>query len=174
MGLSERINLRLGINSYTYSYDDTIDDVRYDIDLELKSGALILDWHPFAGGFRLSAGMLSNKNGVDLKATPTANVTIGGNTYPAAAVGTLDGDVSFKKSAPYVGLGWGNAVVGNTGLGFSVEIGALFQGSPDVKLSSSNGLVSQADLNQEAREIEDDLKNLKVYPVISVGLSYTF
>lgn len=174
IGLSERINLRLGANSYTYSFDDTYDDVRYDADLELKSAALILDWHPFAGAFRLSAGMLSNKNAVTLEAEPTAPVTIGGQTYTPSQVGRLDGEVDFKKSAPYVGLGWGNAVAKNKGFGLSFEIGAVFQGSPDVELSSTNPAVSQADLDREEQEIEDDLKNFKVYPVVSFGLSYQF
>jgi hypothetical protein len=174
IGLSERINLRLGANNYTYSFDDTYDDVRYDADLELKNAALILDWHPFAGGFRLSAGILSNDNGADLEGTPTGVVSIGDNDYPAAAVGTLNGKVSFKSSAPYVGLGWGNAVAKNKGFGVNFEIGALFQGSPDVELSSTSGLVPQTDLDQEAQEIEDDLKNLEVYPVVSFGVSYGF
>lgn len=174
IGLSERFNLRLGANNYTYSFDDTYDDVRYDADLELKSAALILDWHPFAGGFRLSAGMLSNRNRVDLEARPSGSVTIGNTTYPAAAVGTLDGEVSFKSSAPYAGLGWGNAVAGAKGFGLNFEIGAVFQGAPDVELSSSSGLVDQDDLDREAREIEDDLDNFKVYPVVSFGVSYRF
>lgn len=179
IGLSERVNLRLGVNSYTYSYDDTIDDVRYDVDLELKSGALILDWHPFAGAFRLSAGMLSNKNRVDLEAMPTADVEIGGVSFTPAEVGRLDGEVDFKKSAPYVGLGWGNAVAKGKGLGFNFELGAVLQGSPDVTLASSGGTLSddatlQARLAEEEQEIEDDLKNFKVYPVVSFGISYQF
>ncbi len=174
IGLSERINLRLGANSYTYSYDETIEDIRYDADLELKSGALILDWHPFAGAFRVSAGMLSNKNGVDLTATPTGSVTIGGTTYPFGTAGTLDGEVRFKSGAPFVALGWGNAVAGNKGFGLNFEIGAVFQGSPDVELASSNPAVPQSDLDQEEREIEDDLDNFKVYPVLSLGVSYRF
>lgn len=172
--LSENFNLRGGINSYSISFDETTNSVRYDVDLDLKSGALLLDWHPFTGTFRFSAGLLYNKNEANLTATPTSNVTIGNGTYSPAQVGTLSGDVKFKKSAPYLGIGWGNAVSKGSPFGFTAEIGALFQGSPDVTLRSSSGSVSQADLQREEQDVENKLDNFKVYPVLSIGFSYRF
>ncbi len=172
-GLSQRVNLRVGVNDYSYSMDETASGIRYDAELDLSSGALLLDWHPFAGTFRLSAGLMHNKNALHLKATPTTNQTIGGNTYTPAQIGTLTGDVTFKKSAPYAGIGWGNAASpGRFGLSF--EIGALFQGKPDVTLRASSGLVSQVDLGAEEQQAEADLADFDVYPVISLGLSFRF
>jgi len=173
VGLTGRLNLRAGFNSYTYHYDETAGDVRYDADLELRSTAAIVDWHPFAGTFRLSAGLLSNKNGANLTATPTSNQTIGGVVYTPSQIGTLNGTVSFKKTAPYLGLGFGNAAAKSKGLGFSTELGVLFQGKPDARLTST-GSVSQADLRAEEQKIENDLDSFKTYPVLGVGLSYQF
>jgi hypothetical protein len=172
-GLSERVNLRAGINHYSLSRDETASDIHYDGDLDLQSGAVLLDWHPFAGTFRLSAGLMYNKNSLNLTAAPTSPQQIGGTTYTPAQIGTLTGDVTFKKSAPYAGLGWGNAARHGR-LGFSFELGALFQGSPKVSLSASGGAVSQADLASEAQQAEADLKDFKIYPVISFGLSFRF
>lgn len=172
--LSENFNLRGGINAYSFSFDETVNNVRYNTDLDLKSGALLLDWHPFSGTFRFSAGLLYNKNEANLTTTPTSNVIIGGTTYTPSQVGTLTGNAKFKKNAPYLGLGWGNAVSKGSPFGFTAEIGALFQGSPDVTLRSSNPSVSQADLRREEQDIENKLDNFKVYPVVSIGFSYRF
>lgn len=171
--LSERVNLRAGINNYSLSRDETASDIQYDGDLDLQSGAVLLDWHPFAGTFRLSAGLMYNKNSLSLTATPTSNQEIGNTTYTPAQIGTLTGDVAFKKNVPYAGLGWGNAARHGR-VGFNFELGAMFQGSPKVSLSASGGAVSQADLASEAQQAEGDLKDFKIYPVISFGLSFRF
>lgn len=177
--LTDGLNARVGVNNYTYNYNDTVSDVRYDADFKLRSSSLLLDWHPFGGAFRLSAGTLFNRNKVDLTGQPTGNVDVGGATFTPSQIGTLDGEVDFKKTAPYVALGWGNAVAKNKGLGLSFEIGAVMQGSPDVTLTSTNGTLSsdptfQARLAQEERDAEKDLDGFKVYPVIALGLSYQF
>ena len=172
-GLSESVNLRAGVNSYSVTGDETASDIRYDGKLELRTLALLLDWHPFAGTFRLTAGLMKNDNALRLTATPTASQTIGGTSYTPADIGTLSGDVTFKSTAPYAGIGWGNAARRGR-FGGVFEIGAMFQGKPKVSLRASGGLVSQADLNAEAQEAQTDLDDFKIYPVISLGLSFRF
>jgi len=171
--LSERVNLRAGLNDYSLSYDESEGGILYNGKLELGTVAVLFDWHPFAGTFRLSAGLMKNDNAIKLTATPTTNQTIGGNPYTPAEIGTLSGDVSFKSTAPYLGIGWGNASR-NGRFGGSFEIGAMFQGSPKVSLSASGGAVSQVDLTSEAQEAQADLDDFKIYPVISLGLSFRF
>lgn len=50
-GLSPRLNLRFGVNGYEYSTTETASEIRYDADLDLGSGALLLDWHPRSKAF---------------------------------------------------------------------------------------------------------------------------
>lgn len=172
-GLSPRFNLRFGVNSYSYDYEETTSGIRYDAELDLGSGALLLDWHPFAGVFRVSLGYMRNDNVLNLTATPQDDQEIGGRSYRPDQIGTLTGEMTFEKNVPYVGIGWGNAARGK-GLGLSFELGAMFQDSPQVALNASNPNVRRADLDQEEREIEQDLEEFKVYPVVSFGLSYHF
>jgi hypothetical protein len=174
LGLSQYFNVRLGQNSYSYQTEMDEDDISYDGELDWKTTALLLDWHPFGGTFRLTAGLVNNRNTIQLTATPTSNQVIGGTTYTPAQIGTLSGDVSFKRNVPFFGLGWGNAVGKGWPVGVNFEIGVLKQGSPSVSLSSSSGIVSQADLDAEARQTEDDMKDFDIYPVIALGLSYRF
>jgi hypothetical protein len=174
VGVNDYLNVRVGINSYDYTFEETADDIQYDTTLDLRSTAIILDWHPFGGTFRLSAGVVNNKNALQLTATPTSNQQIGGTTYTPAQIGTLSGEATFKKNVPYFGLGWGNAVGKGSPIGVNFELGVVKQGKADVTLRSSSGLVSQADLDREAQDAEEDLSDFDTYPVISLGLSYRF
>lgn len=170
--LSDHFNLRAGVNNYSRSINETESDIDYHANVDLRSAALLFDFHPFAGTFRLSAGLMSNGNKFHLDATPTNGATIGGTTYPGSTAGTLTGEIAFKKTAPYFGIGWGNAVGHGSPFTFIAEVGALFQGTADVTLRSSNPAVSQTDLRNEEQQIEGDIG--KIYPVISLGFSYRF
>ncbi|HET9678933.1 MAG TPA: hypothetical protein VFP95_00025, partial [Gammaproteobacteria bacterium] len=59
---NEYVGVRLGLNNYSYAYDTTEDGIEYNFDLELNSVMLLLDYHPFGGNFRLSAGIVKNNN----------------------------------------------------------------------------------------------------------------
>ena len=174
--LMPRINARAGFNVFSFSYSTTQDDVNYDADLTLRSMDLLLDLFPIPGrGFRVSGGLLVNGNGVDLTAEPTGSYTIGSTTYPASQIGTLSGNVDLGNLTPYLGIGWGNAVTDR--MGFMLDIGIVFQGSPDVTLSASGPITLlpsfQEDLQQEEQSLEDEIDQYKYYLVLSVGLSFS-
>lgn len=97
--LSPGINLRAGINTFQFEFTDTSSNIDYNFELELESYALLIDWHPFAGAFKLSGGLVSNKNRLAMDATPTGTVTIGNSNYPTGSVGTLHGEIDFKSAA---------------------------------------------------------------------------
>ena len=142
--------------------------------LRLRSMGIFLDWHPRKGTFRASIGLLSNQNAVELHATPMLSVRIGGTTYASHEIGTLSGKVKFRSTAPYLGIGTGNAVGATHRLHFLFDAGVIFQGSPTVTLSATNPIVSPQDLGIEGNEISDDVKWFRIWPVFSFGLAYRF
>jgi hypothetical protein len=172
-GLTEHFNARLGLNRYNYDRTETIDDIDYDLDLEWQSVSLLADWHPFGNAFRFTAGLMSNGN--ELKGTSTStSLTIGDNTYTNVG---LDAKLDFDSTAPYLGVGWGNALTADRGWGFNVDLGVMFQGSGDVTLEPTGtaaALVSSSDIAAEEENFEDDIKEYKYYPVVSFGISYKF
>lgn len=177
---SDTIGTRVGANYFTYNYNGKKSDIDYDLDLKLKSLAVLLDWHPLHGSFRLSGGLLWNGNKIDADAKSSASYAIGNHTYTASQIGSLKGTIDFNKIAPYFGLGWDTSF-GKSGLGFVFEIGAVYQGTPNVDFSViSKGLTTaekallQQDLSREESNFEDDIKNYKVYPVVALGISYRF
>jgi hypothetical protein len=172
--LATDINVRVGFNTFDLDLDDEeIDDVEYDLGIDLSSLSAIVDWHIFDDPFRISGGFISMHNTIDLDATPNKNVEIGYSTYTPAQIGTLNGSLDIDGLSPYVGIGWGNPFAGKRRWGFTLDMGLAFTDSPDVKLTSS-GIATLADLEKERRDIEDDFDSLKVYPVITLGLFFRF
>jgi hypothetical protein len=179
--LSESWNARVGLNNYSWSTTRTESDVEYDAKLKLQTLSAIADYHPFQGGFRMSVGLFYNKNRLDMVGKPTAGSTyeLDGTTYTAAQVGSLTGKLDFNKTAPYLGIGWGNAVAKDTSWNFSFDLGVMLQGKPKFKLSSDSALCGSGtacndSLVREQAQAESDLNSFKWYPVISFGASYQF
>lgn len=171
---SDRFALRgsIGRADVTRSFSES--GIDYDGTLEVGGYGVLVDFHPFKGGFRVTGGLFENRNRVEFESTPTSTITIGGNAYPPALVGTLRGDVSFRSLAPYAGIGFGNAARSPGRARFVFDLGLLAQGAGDATLSSSSGLVPPDDLRREEAEIEDEIGDLEVWPVIAVGISFRF
>lgn len=170
-GLHRRVNIRIGWNRFSFSRGIDVNQIAYDGDADLDTLGALVDVHPFAGRFRVSAGLYRNDNGVALTASPGAPVTIGNVTYPPAAIGALRGEVRFRSTSPYLGIGWGDAARGGR-ISFGVDIGLLMQGSPRVGLTADSPLVDPADLEAERQAIEQDLESFDIWPVLSVGVAF--
>ncbi|MEM8547156.1 MAG: hypothetical protein AAGF46_03230 [Pseudomonadota bacterium] len=169
--------LRASLNQFDYSFDDDIDDITYDGDLELSSATLLGDYRPTAGGFRLTGGLVFNGNEINGVADPAATYEIGDVIYTQAEVGELSASASFNDLAPYVGIGY-DADLGKKIL-LTFDVGVLFQGSADVEIRSVDGTASMdpallAELSAEAADAESDLSDYEVFPVIGIGLSWRF
>lgn len=179
VGILPQLNARLGVNVFNFDMETTQDDIDYDLDIRLLSFPILLDWHPFKNcGFRLSAGVVINQNKADLDAGSQADYEIGGTTYPASEVGKLSGKLEFDTLAPYVGLGWGNALDESGRWTFSCDLGVVFHGSGDISLKAHGPIASdptfQAELAEERRNLEDEIDDYRYYPVIAVAISYRF
>ncbi|WP_431686038.1 autotransporter domain-containing protein [Hahella sp. NBU794] len=178
-------NMRGMVNGFSHSVDRSLDDVDYDIDIDLESYGLIMDWHPFDGGFRVSGGLFSNRNEFTGTATPTENVEIGDFTFTPEQVGTLHAKIDYDRAiSPYLGIGWGNAVAPTKGWGFNADLGILFTDTAQAHLSADSPAADanpalKAQLESELAKEEDninndDLDNAKYWPVIAIGVSYQF
>jgi len=182
--VQKQLNARIGTSLLNYSFDGSTSNVDYDFKLKLKTLDALLDWYPADGAFRFTGGVVYNGNKITANGRPTAagTYTLNGNTYTAASAGTLNGQVDFRNFAPYLGIGWGNAVAGDkAGFGFNADLGVLFQGSPRTSLAN-NGCTAPApvctqlaaDVAAENVRLRDEVKDFKAYPVLRVGVSYRF
>ena len=179
--VSQRVALRLGADTYTPKMVTvTQEDIDYDAKAKLRSASLLVDWFPFANNFRVSLGVMFNKNKVTATAKPDSSgkYTFGNNTFDATQIGTPEADVSFKKTVPYLGIGYGRPI--NGGLSFISDLGVMFQGSPTATLSAActpttpDCALLQSSVATEQANVNDNISKFKYYPVFSIGLAYTF
>ncbi len=189
VGLSPQVNVRLGANAFNYTENDReVSGIFYDATARLRTATALLDYHPGGRGFRLSAGAIYNDTRVEGSSLPPSSglYDIGGVPVPVALVGTLDGKIDWDPVVPYAGIGWGNAVGPGRRVRFAVDLGAIFQGKGKVTLTPNipaNSPINntpgarealQILLDREENDIEDDVADYTVYPVVSIGVSYRF
>ena len=181
--INENVTIGLGINGYTYSESMDESGVSYEADLELQTLSLIANYHPWAGIFRVSGGVMYNGNNFSITAEPAADGTyeFNGETYDATDVGSVTGEIDFNNMAPYIGIGLGKSPA-STGWSLDVNVGLLYQGTPDASLTATCGVLLQdaqctqlqSDLASEQTELQDELDGFEWYPVVSLGVSYMF
>jgi hypothetical protein len=172
------LNLRGSLQWLNLNFTSQFADIDYDVDLKFFNPMVMLDWYPFGGPFRISGGALFNGSDISLEATSNEPIDIGGTLYTPSDYGTLRGTADFRPVAPYVGIGFGNAVSPNQRWGLTVDLGVAFIGSPDVALSATGPIASdptfQAQLAQQERDVEHDLHRYQYYPVLALSLFFRF
>lgn len=173
--LTPKLGVRGGFNQFDYDFDDDVDGVTYQGDLELGSAALLGDVRPWAGGFRLTAGAIVNDNRIAAVADPAATYEIGDRVYTQEEAGVLSAESDFDSLAPYLGIGYDFGL--GRRLSLALDLGVLFQGDPDVAIASTGGTLSddptlRADLAAEEQSFRDDLEGFDLYPVLSIGLAW--
>ena len=177
--LAPKLNLRGAFNYINFSFDGSVEGIDYEADFDLSSFEALMDFHPFENGFRITAGAVFNENKADLTGTTDDDtIEIGDTDFPTAAVGELVGSAEYDNIAPYIGIGYGNAVADNVDFTFSFDLGVMFQSEPEVSLSATgpirNDPTFQAELAKEEGDAQDFADKLKIYPVLSFGICYYF
>jgi hypothetical protein len=175
VALNPRISLRGGANFIPYQPTITSGDIDYEAGIPSPQFIGAVDLF-LASGFRLSGGIRIKSGELELTGELSEPVEIGDETYDPADVGTLTGTVITKDASPYLGIGWGNVAMSR--LGFFVDLGVALHGSPGVELTASGPIAGdpsfEDDLDREAQALEEDLEAFKVYPILSLGVSFGF
>ncbi|MFZ5466347.1 MAG: hypothetical protein ACOZAI_03705 [Pseudomonadota bacterium] len=185
-GVLDNLNVRGAFNTFSYGYDTTEDGIKYDGDLDLRNAGLMLDWFPFRGSFRMSAGAMYNGNKFKGKGNGSGVYELGADDTRYTIDGELRGEIDWRNFAPYVGLGWGNPVAKNWG--FTFDVGVMFTGSPDARLTAtgtatpeggtpidvSTDPTFQQHLAEEQARLNDEIEDAKFWPVVQLGLHYKF
>lgn len=181
LALTDYIALRAGKNGYSGDYDTTQDEINYNLDADLDSRHLLLDIHPFAGGFRITGGMVEQNSVFTGTGTSATTYTIGNTTYTPADIGSVAVTMNWDDRYTYAGLGWATKPRG-TGFGFSFDVGMVLQDAPNVNVTVQSPLLTdpllgpqlQSNIELEEQQLREDASEYENYPVVSLGLSYHF
>jgi hypothetical protein len=198
--LNRYMNLRATGNYFNYSVNNiTTNGFTVGAKLNFASAGASVDFYPFpTHGFRLSPGVLFyNQNAA------TATLTVAGGTsfslnnttYYASASNPVLGNGSLglhtQNPAFTMTTGWGNMIPRKVGhWSFPFEIGAAFTGAPTLNIALTSGQICDAqgqncvavatnasvqqNLAAQVAKYSSDLNPLKIYPIVSGGLAYSF
>ncbi len=171
------MDIRIGANLFDYSDTGTEAGVDYDAELNLDTFYATGNFRFPMSPFRVTAGLYQNGNELNLQSLNTeGTIEVGDISYPTASVGTLRATTSFSSTSPYLGVGYDFTVAKKIGL--NLDLGVLWQGDPEVTISADGPLadnpVFQTSLEQERRELEDEVSDYKAWPVISLGFVFNF
>ena len=166
--IAPTLDARVGYSGGSIGYDASTSAASYSGDIKLSNLNALLDFHPLGPLFRISGGLIFNKNKYEATGTP--------NGQPGSFNATVE---SGKSAAPYLGIGFGN--VAGMGVNFYADLGVMFMGTPKATISANcsglSGAQCTALQNQVATEqqnLQDKLDRFKAYPVLNVGLTIGF
>jgi hypothetical protein len=177
------LNGRFGFNYLDHDRTDTAGNLEYAFKTKLQTYDILFDWYPMSPQFHLTAGLVYNNNQVRATAKPNGSgtYTINGTTYSASDFGTLAADIDYHKAAPYLGVGWGNALTPGRKWNLKIDIGAFLQGKPSTNLvalgcTTSTTICNKltADTKAENVKLAEEFNSYRAYPVVRLSASYAF
>ena len=150
-----------------------IENFHYNAKVKLLSEPLTLDIYPWKNSsFHISAGLMFNQNKVTGTANASGTITIAGETFPVASVGTLNLKMEQELVNPYLGIG-GNFFYFDRAHRWAMggELGLAYTGEPDASLTRSGPaapLVDQA-VSRAQRTLQDNANHYKWWPVLKLA-----
>lgn len=188
LSVEHGVNARVGANYlHRYSFSRKTDQVAYDFKASLRTIDVLVDWHPWRNGFRLTAGAIYNDNIINAIGIPNriATFTFNNETFNTTQIGKLVGQLDFPKLSPYIGIGWQTYDPAARGWGVSSDLGIMYQGSPRTTLGVggcvlppsgcelARTLLRPAIISETAR-LNEDLRQYRFFPVARIGFNYRF
>jgi hypothetical protein len=189
--------------NYTVN-DITVSNFNLDGKVSFASAGVSLDYYPFpTHGLRLSPGVLFyNQNQITANAVGASGSDIKLNDVEyyseTAQPLTVNANLGLntRKQAATLTTGWGNMIPRKGGhLSFPFELGVAFTDVPTVNVALSGyacatqedaaiggascvdmatNSEAQANLTTQVNKWKSDLDPMKVYPILSFGVSYAF
>lgn len=174
--LSAAADVRADFNFFRLSHSGTIGNFQYDGTAQLAHAGLYADWYPLGAvsRFRLTVGALIGNDNIRAEVGPPGGVIkVGPYSVPTNGQ-TIHAKTSLPTVRPYIGIGYGHNAV-KKGFSFVADAGVAY-GSPTVTYDVPAELKAY-DPNygsDEESKWQSVANHLRFYPIIKVGVTYTF
>lgn len=163
------------------------DELNYDGNLNLKNASLFADWYPFQSSFHVTGGLLHNTSSANFLTNCdtnsgsalalSQNCEIGDSSESSGNIDEVRVRIDFEEAlAPYLGIGWNYVSKHNWSINSDLGLALLGKANADIQSSGAcnNSAACRAQLDKEEQELEKDLEDLDVFPVLKIGFGYTF
>jgi hypothetical protein len=167
------LGVQSGFDYFSYTYNGKIKDDNYNAKLRLMSEPLNLEVFPWKrSSFHISLGALFNQ--MSLNGAANGKITLNGDSYS----GTLNLNYKPQAVAPYLGIG-GNLYFDKAHhWSLMGALGVAWDGDGSVSLTGTAPAAVQAtfnsDLAKEQSKIRSYAKDLQFWPVLKIGVTYSF
>jgi len=151
-----------GVN---FEYEETDIDGEVEGEFDLGGLALLGDYYPNQGGWRISGGLFFSNT--ELSTTGTSDID-------ALVDDTVTVDAEFANTiAPMITTGYDWAFA--DGWALNTEIGVIFNGGFDLDVKGTNA-ADQAVIDDDAdvQEAKDDASDVSPLPYLGITVSYQF
>jgi hypothetical protein len=163
-------SLRISTGALSVSDESTYDNNRYTTTTHYNNVAVIADFRPSAGRYRISGGLVFGNDRIDNVARDeAAQVRIGQGLYPIGGTGTVTARVRFDRPSLYAGVGTGTGLI--RGLALQFDAGALVRNGT-ASASATGPLAANPAFQADLERLRNEQRTHIVVPVISVGLVY--
>lgn len=178
---SDHTELFSNISAFTYNKDLTVEGSTFNADSRLMSLIAGMRYYPTASNLYIGGGFGINNNEVVLSPNLTNDSYVfNGRTYDADDVSDVKPRAIYNTFAPMFMVGWQSKKINETGVSFFGEAGVFYNGDTDVESDApcSSLTASCAQLKEDFEKsraaLEDKLDDYSIYPVLSLGVRYSF
>jgi len=168
-------NARLGFSFLPFQVNRqlAVSNLNLDISAKNRLGGINLQgdfffkpWFYFTGG--LLVDLVHSKVFVTL----TDTVEYGNISITPDQVGDLTARVRPGwVVAPFLGIGFGNAMPLNRKVWFNIELGAIYHGKPHFRLEA-NGMINPTASEENEKALRTAFKGYRFYPLFSAQVNY--
>ncbi|RRB02953.1 hypothetical protein EHT25_19505 [Larkinella rosea] len=141
-------------------------------DLVMGIALASVKWHPFKRNQLFLTGGAGYTWRPDVKANVIAegNVKFGGLQISQENVGVVNASLRWNSVLGYAGLGYGRSTPIRR-LGFAVELGCYYLGSPKVDLQYT-GFLETTTIDEQIPVIQRNMENYRFLPSLQFLLTY--
>jgi len=166
---SDLLGAHAGMDYWHYSGNDTIKDLRYDYKFKALSESVALDLYPWKKlSFRISLGIMVDQS--ELSGSISRGYTLDGTAYS----GSLSLSIKPQPVNPYLAIG-GNLFYFDRAHHWAMfgELGAAYTGNARVTLTASDSRATVS-VSNERHRIQDELNGFPIWPIVRLGVTYSF
>jgi len=129
------------------------------------------DWRPYAGRYRLSAGLLFSSDHTDYaaKSVNGSTYTINNDSYPVALAGNVGARVSYPHPAIYLGVGGGTGIT--RGFTIAFDVGVVVRNGA-LTASATGPLQTNAQFLADLHSVAAGFRTQSIQPVVDLGLVF--
>lgn len=163
---SARIATGGGSTSQQSAYDKT----PYATTSRFNNVAVIADFRPYGGRYRLSGGLVFGGDRIDNVAEAGGGtIRVGNGVYPTSGTGMVTTRLAFNRPSLYAGVGTGTGIIRGFALAFDAGI-LVRNGTPSA--NATGPLATNPVFAANLAQLRGELRTRILVPVLSVGVLF--